>query len=84
MRQKQSFLLSILPAEGQQLAIRGRIQCISDGATFSFASFEELQALLQQQLAARSGENLNTGVHEYQFTYTAQQVDYPRSLEEDT
>jgi hypothetical protein len=55
MRKKHSFLLTIIPAEDQaQSVIRGRLESISTGDSYTFTTLQELQALINQELLPRS------------------------------
>lgn len=50
MRKRQSFLLTLIPAEDDQSSIHGKITTISNGRTSSFANLDELYELLKDEL----------------------------------
>lgn len=50
MRKRQSFLLTLIPAEDDQFSIHGKITTISNGRTSSFANLDELYELLKDEL----------------------------------
>jgi hypothetical protein len=50
MRKRQSFLLTLIPAEDDQSSIHGKITTITNGRTSSFANLDELYELLKDEL----------------------------------
>lgn len=50
MRKRQSFLLTLIPAEDDQSSIHGKITTITNGRTSNFANLDELYELLKDEL----------------------------------
>ncbi len=50
MRKRQSFLLTLIPAEDNPSSIHGKITTIASGRTSSFANLDELYDLLKDEL----------------------------------
>lgn len=57
MRKKCSFLLTILPPEEKEANLHGRLEVISSGKIERFASLEELQALIEEEIKRLVAEN---------------------------
>jgi len=54
MRKKHSFLLTIIPTDDQpQSIVRGKLESISTGDSYTFTNLQELQALINQELHPR-------------------------------
>jgi len=56
MRKKYTFLLTILPTEDDDEALRGRIQLVQSNQADTFTNLDELRKLIQQVLSTNSSE----------------------------
>ncbi len=56
MRKKYTFLLTILPAEDDDEALRGRLQLVQSNRAETFTNLDELQKLIQEVLNTNSSE----------------------------
>jgi hypothetical protein len=56
MRKKYTFLLTILPTEDDDEALRGRLQLVQSNQADTFTNLDELRKLIQQVLNTNSSE----------------------------
>ncbi len=56
MRKKYTFLLTILPTEDDDEALRGRLQLVQSNRADTFTNLDELRKLIQQVLDTNSSE----------------------------
>ncbi len=56
MRKKYTFLLTILPTEDDDDALRGRLQLVQSNQADTFTNLDELRSLIQQILSTSSSE----------------------------
>ncbi len=56
MRKKYTFLLTILPTEDDDEALRGRLQLVQSNQADTFTNLDELRKLIQRVLTTNSSE----------------------------
>lgn len=69
MRKKHSFLLTIFPDEEQQTGLRGRLEMISSGSTYTFTNLEELQKLIETEIQSGQQSLYVTSVREAKASF---------------
>jgi hypothetical protein len=50
MRKKHTFLLTVFPSEESQSALKGRLQLISTGSSYTFTNLEEMQQIISKEI----------------------------------
>ena len=71
MRKKHTFLLTIFPSEEQQSMLRGRLQFISTGSTFTFTNLEELRTLIENEIQSEQCASNTVSIQEPRAPYTS-------------
>jgi len=59
MRKKYTFLLTILPTEDEDDALRGRLQLVQSNRAETFTNVEELQVLINRALLSAPNDSEN-------------------------
>ncbi|MBE0697133.1 MAG: hypothetical protein IH586_09430 [Anaerolineaceae bacterium] len=72
MRQKQTFLLTVISSETEEASMCGRLKVISSGKTSNFACVEELYALINSEMEEETPQKLANSNLQYPISPDAQ------------
>lgn len=83
MRRKQTFLLTIFPSEEREPALRGRLELISTGTSYTFNNLAELQRLIESSICAEQSSPTSPQICESKASYQPRSSFYPGHCEDE-
>ncbi len=83
MRRKHTYLLTIFPSEGSEPALRGRLEIISTGTSYTFNNLAELQRLIEGSIQTEQSSSTPMQIREWKSLYQPRSSSYPGQPEDE-